>query len=40
MDFEKLFNQISKEPEKWNSEDVVTWLNFIGLDSLSENFSF
>ncbi len=34
MDVEKLFTIIPKEPRRWNSEDVTTWLNFIDLADL------
>lgn len=38
MDFERLFGLLPKEPTRWSSEDVVTWLHFIGLEGLAFRF--
>jgi len=31
MDFDKLYLVLPKDPIKWSSQDVGTWLKYIGL---------
>ena len=38
MDYESLYKLIPKEPKKWLMQDVVIWLQFIGLGSMQDKF--
>ncbi|CAK78018.1 unnamed protein product (macronuclear) [Paramecium tetraurelia] len=38
MDYQKLFSVIPKEPRRWTQCDVESWLEFIGLQDLSDVF--
>lgn len=38
MDYQKLFSVIPKEPRRWTQGDVESWLEFIGLQDLSDVF--
>lgn len=39
MDYHKLYNELPKEPIKWNVNDIEIWLRFIGLSNLYDKFS-
>lgn len=38
MDYPRLYNELPKEPIKWNVQDIQVWLQFIGLNSLYDKF--
>lgn len=38
MDYQKLYTVIPKEPRRWTQNDVESWLEFIGLQELSDLF--
>jgi predicted acyltransferase len=39
MDYEKLRSLLPKVHTKWTTDDVLVWLQFIGLESLFPIFS-
>jgi hypothetical protein len=39
MDYQLLYSILPKQPIRWNTQDVVTWLRFINLDGLCTTFS-
>ncbi len=40
MDYESLYSMLPKEPKRWSSNDVVRWLEFIGLPTYQDIFGF
>jgi hypothetical protein len=38
MDYELLYSILPKQPIRWTTNDVVTWLRFINLDGLCVAF--
>jgi hypothetical protein len=39
MNYELLYGILPKQPIRWTTNDVVTWLRFIDLDGLCAAFS-
>jgi pSer/pThr/pTyr-binding forkhead associated (FHA) protein len=37
--FSGLYAQIPKDPEMWTMDDVLVWLQFIGLEAYAQNFA-
>ncbi|KAM3129019.1 hypothetical protein pb186bvf_018863 [Paramecium bursaria] len=38
MDYDSLYKILPKDPRKWQVQDVVVWLKFIGLEKFEERF--
>lgn len=39
MDFELLYQRLPQKPAEWSKDDVLAWLQFINLETLSSSFS-
>ena len=39
MDYQRLYEELPKQPIKWTVNDIEIWLKFIGLSALYSKFS-
>lgn len=39
MDYQRLYEELPKQPVKWTVSDIEIWLKFVGLGNLYPKFS-
>lgn len=39
MDYQRLYEELPKQPIKWTVSDIEVWLRFVGLSNLYPKFS-